>query len=151
MPLANGCNHVTVVTHDIDRFKEFYQHIFDAEVRFDQTDGTMRHAMIDVGGGFYLHPFQVPGDNLHRDGLNEIFARGHIDHFALDFSEPEAFETARRRLVAAGATNGRVRDFGAIKILAFRDPDGMEAEIALWSDGPLLTMPESRVEAFVPA
>lgn len=148
MPLSSGCNHVTVVTKDLDRFVEFYARIFDAEIRVDEVQGDLRHVMIDVGGGFCLHPFQLPETRDHAEGLPRIFQRGHIDHFALDFEDAATFETVRGRLVDAGATTGQARDFGVIKIVAFTDPDGMECEIALWKEGKALSMAESTVEAY---
>ena len=151
MPLSIGCNHVTVVTSDMDRLIAFYREIFDAELIFDQEEGHLRHAGLDLGGGFFLHPFQFPKPTSEAKGSDEMFSRGHIDHMALNFPDTDSFETARRRLVAAGASAGRVRDFGMVKILTFSDPDGMQCEIALWSDGPILTRAESSVEEFEPA
>lgn len=148
MPLSDGCNHVTMLTKDIDRFVEFYTRIFDAELRFGELEGDLRHVMIDVGGGFCLHPFELPTQDAHAEGLPDIFQRGHIDHFALDFVDAEDFETARRRLFEAGATTGQVRDFGVIKVLSFTDPDHMECEIALWKEGKPLTMAQSTVEPY---
>lgn len=148
MPLSAGCNHVTIVTKDLDRFVEFYTRIFEAEIKVDEVQGDLRHVMIDVGGGFCLHPFQLPEAGDHATGLPRIFQRGHIDHFALDMQDAETFETIRGRLFDAGATTGQVRDFGVIKILAFNDPDGMECEIALWKEGKARSMDESTVEAY---
>ena len=54
MPLSAGCNHVTIVTKDLDRFVEFYTRIFEAEIKVDEVQGDLRHVMIDVGGGFCL-------------------------------------------------------------------------------------------------
>ena len=44
----------------------------------------------------------------------------------------------RRRMMARGATDGFVTDFGHALSLFFRDPDGLEGEVLLWvrSDGP---------------
>jgi len=138
MPLSDGCNHVTVITGDMDRFIAFYTGIFEATIRADLTEGPLRHALLDLGGGFCLHPFQLAEGNPHSAALPEIFARGHIDHFAVNFSDPHAFETVRGRLVAAGASEGRLADFGAVRLIEFTDPDGMTGEIAIRGDGPVL-------------
>ena len=148
MTLSNGINHVTIVTEDLDRFVDFYTGIFDAEIRVDEINGDVRHVMLDVGGGFCLHPFELPTQTDAAKGIPTIFERGHIDHLALDFEDAESFEIARRRLFEAGCTTGQVRDFGVIKIMTFNDPDGMECEIALWKDGTPLTMAQSTVEAY---
>jgi len=151
MPLSSGCNHVTTITGDIDRLIGFYRRVFDAEVIFEQDEGDLRHAGLDLGGGFFLHPFQFRERNPNATPSDAMFHRGHIDHFALNFTRPEDFAEARRRLVAEGATAGNMRDFGMFRIVSFRDPDGMSAEIGLHADGPALTLEESSVEIFAEA
>lgn len=138
-----GFNHVALITEDMDRFIAFYTEVFEAKVHFDLDEGELRHAMLDIGGGAALHPFTVPG----RDGRgsSEMFGRGHLDHFALNCPDEETFERVRRRLVEHGACDGTVTDWGAIKTCTFRDPDGMELEIALWEDGEPLRF-EDRIE-----
>jgi hypothetical protein len=77
-----------------------------------------------------------------------MFARGHLDHFAIGFADQKSFEQVRHRLVEYDASSGRVRDFGNIQVISFQDPDGMECELALWTDGPALSMADSRIENF---
>ena len=43
----------------------------------------------------------------------------------------EAFHQIRDRLMARGATDGFVTDFGHILRLFFRDPDGMDGEVCV--------------------
>ena len=43
----------------------------------------------------------------------------------------EAFEEIRRRLMARGAADDFVTDFGPILSMFFRDPDGLEAEVCV--------------------
>ena len=148
MALSNGCNHVTIVTQDLDRFIDFYTKCFDAEVRVDLDEGALRHALIDMGADFCLHPFQGTWPSEHKDGLPEMFKRGHVDHFAINVPSPASFETLRKRLVECGASDGRIRDFGMVQVMSFQDTDGMECEIALWKEGKLLTMEESRTEDY---
>ena len=126
MPLSSGCNHVTIVTKDIDQLIDFYRRNFDAEVRLDLDEGELRHALIDLGQGFSLHPFQLRDQNQHAEALPDMFSRGHIDHFAIDFADEESFEEVRRRLVAEGASQGQTRDFGMVQVMVFEDPDGMQ-------------------------
>lgn len=143
MPLASGCNHVTFLTQDIDRSIAFYTRIFEAEVRLDLSEGPLRHALIDVGGGFCLHPFEFVGTPDDAAGSPEMFRRGHLDHFAIDIADRAVFDTVARRLLAEGATTGRVRSFGMVEILTFTDPDGMECEIGHWTAGSALSMADS--------
>ena len=103
--------------------------------------------MIDLGG-FSLHPFQFKDGNSNAAASPKLFDRGHIDHLAIKFDDPTAFELARKRLVDAGVSDGKLTDFGIIRLVQFKDPDGMGCEIAIWSDGSPLTLAESREEAY---
>jgi catechol 2,3-dioxygenase-like lactoylglutathione lyase family enzyme len=134
MALLTGINHVATLTADLDRLIGFYTEVFDAEVTLDMTEGGLRHAMIDLGGGACLHPFQIEG-NSHGTGSGAIFDRGHMDHLALNVADEATFELLRARLVEAGASDGTVTDFGNVKSVWFLDPDGFGSEIALWRDG----------------
>lgn len=139
MPVTVGAHHLTLFTHDMDRFIRFYGEIFDAETKFDLSEpgpggGTLRHSLIDVGGGFALHPFQMPEPTGYEDGSMQMGKRGHIDHLALKVDDEECLQEVRRRLVKAGASDGTITDFGAIRLVAFKDPDGMEGEVARWTN-----------------
>ena len=58
-----------------------------------------------------------------------MFGRGRLDHLGLRAPTLEAFDEIRSRLMAAGATDGFVTDFGPKLSLFFRDPDRMECEV----------------------
>lgn len=151
MPLAAGCNHIAMHTQDLDRLIAFYEEVFDAEVTVDMQEGPIRHALVDLGGGFCLHPFQHADGSSHAAGSNAMFDRGHLDHLAIDVGDVETFQLLRTRLVDAGASDGTITDFGAVRCVWFEDPDGMGAEIAIWSDGDPLAFGDRRQERFVPA
>jgi catechol 2,3-dioxygenase-like lactoylglutathione lyase family enzyme len=46
-------------------------------------------------------------------------------------ASPEAFATIRRRLIDKAASDGTVNDFGAVRSIFFRDPDGLEGEVLI--------------------
>jgi catechol 2,3-dioxygenase-like lactoylglutathione lyase family enzyme len=148
MVLSAGINHVAMLTCDIDAFITFYTEVFDAVLVDDLDEGQLRHAFIDLGGGATLHPFQIP-DNPHAAGSAAMFRRGHLDHFAINVDDPASFEELRRRLVARRATDGTVTDFGSLRTVSFCDPDGFEAEIALWQQHRLLRFDERIQEPYV--
>lgn len=52
-----------------------------------------------------------------------------INH--VEAASAEVFDEVRTRLLARGATDGFVTDFGPILSLFFRDPDGLEAEVCV--------------------
>lgn len=144
MPLTSGINHVASVTADLDRLVEFYERVFEAEVRAEVEEGPVRHALIDLGGGMTLHPFQIAG--RPPDEAAEMFQRGHLDHVALNVDNVGTFEVLRRRLVDCGASDGTATDFGMVRTVAYRDPDGWWGEIAHWKGGEPLPLDEAIVE-----
>jgi len=147
MPLTTGVHHVALVTSDLDRLIEFYVSVFEAKLNTNVEEGGLRHAMLDLGGGFALHPFFV-GDNPHAAATAAMFGRGHLDHVALKVDGTATFETLRRRLVECGASDGTITDFGTVRTVTYRDPDGWEGEIAQWQAGKLLTYDKRIHEPF---
>jgi catechol 2,3-dioxygenase-like lactoylglutathione lyase family enzyme len=122
MTALAGFHHVSVRTPDVDRLVEFYRSVFDASVLHESTDDQgRRSSFIDVGGGAFLH--------AHEEPAGPIAGRAPIDHVALHAPTRDVFLECRRRAMEAGATDGRVRDFGAAWELKFRDPDGTEADL----------------------
>ncbi|MDP9458778.1 MAG: VOC family protein [Actinomycetota bacterium] len=129
-----GLHHVALVTEDLDRLTGFYRDVFDADIGFVMEEDGVRRAMIDLGSGAALHPFEI-ADNPNGRGLPGPFVRGHIDHLALNVPDPDTFEALRDRLVEAGVSDGTVTDFGSVRSVSFQDPDGADCEIAIWCHG----------------
>jgi catechol 2,3-dioxygenase-like lactoylglutathione lyase family enzyme len=144
--LTAGLNHIALLTSDLDRLIGFYVSVFDAKVTFDlgEPEQNLRHAMIDLGRGAALHPFEIV-DSPHAAGLPGMFERGHLDHIAVNATDRDAFEELRRRLVRAGVSDGAITDFGAVCTVSFEDPDGCYGEVALWREGSLLTFDQRRL------
>ena len=131
--LVDGIHHVAFLTSDLDRLIGFYERIFDAQVIFEREDSGVRHALIEIGPHTTLHPFEVGADDV--TGRQPMFARGRLDHVALNAESREAFLEVRRRLIAEGAhatENGLVTDMGGgVWSISFHDPDGMWGEV-MW-------------------
>jgi len=131
MTALAGIHHVSILTTDMARLLDFYGKVFDAHAVLESTDdGGVRSLLIDVGGGDYLHAHEAPGGQIALAG-GAKYGRGPVDHVALRAPTREAFLEFRRRALAAGATDGRVRDFGAAWELKFHDPDGTEGDL-IW-------------------
>jgi hypothetical protein len=64
-----------------------------------------------------------------------MFGRGRVDHFALLVRDAASLEALRERLVALGASDGVITDFGVMRVLNFTDPDGLDVELAHWVGG----------------
>lgn len=131
MALLDGVHHLATLTADMDRLIAFYEEVFDAQLLLDMEEEGLRHAFIELGPNTVLHPFQISGTGVPQ-GSVPMFARGRLDHFALNASSEEAFRELRRRVIAAGAGDGTVTDVGPILSLTYVDPDGAEHEVT-WS------------------
>jgi catechol 2,3-dioxygenase-like lactoylglutathione lyase family enzyme len=127
-----GFHHVGMLTTDLDRLLDFYRTVFDAAPVFYSTQDGVRSALIEVGGGGFLHAFEVPEGGIPLAGRPK-YHRGQLDHIALAAPTQGVFRSLRRGAMEAGASDGRVRDFGAAWGLKFRDPDGMEGDL-MWAD-----------------
>lgn len=127
--LLNGLNHVGTLTNDSEALHEFYREVFDATVSRDgQEEPGVRLSFIDIGPKTQLNVFEIEGNaEAHRQ--KPMFGRGRIDHLGLQAASLEAFEEIRRRLIARGAADEFVTDFGPVLSLFFTDPDGLEGEV----------------------
>jgi catechol 2,3-dioxygenase-like lactoylglutathione lyase family enzyme len=128
--LLSGFNHVAVLTADSERFVRFYGEVFGATHEVLQDADGFRMTMVHVGPMAELNVFEVAG-NTEAERQVPMFGRGRLDHLALQAADLEAFDEVRDRLVARGASDGFVTDFGPILSLFFRDPDGLEAEVCV--------------------
>jgi catechol 2,3-dioxygenase-like lactoylglutathione lyase family enzyme len=129
--LLNGFNHVALITNDTDRLASFYGEVFDAEVDGKlQENEHVRLTFIRVGESAELNVFEVVG-NTEAERQTPMFGRGRIDHLGLQAASLEAFEEIRNRLMARGAADDFVTDFGPVLSVFFRDPDGLEGEVCV--------------------
>jgi catechol 2,3-dioxygenase-like lactoylglutathione lyase family enzyme len=127
--LLDGINHVAVLTRDTERLSRFYTHVFDAPPArsVEQQPGFML-SLIDIGDGRELNVFEIEG-NAEVNRQTPMFGRGRLDHLGLQAASLDAFEEIRRRLIALGAADDFVTDFGPYLSLFFVDPDGLEGEV----------------------
>ena len=132
MTVLGGLNHAAVLTTDLNRLLAFYRTVFDAEPVLESSEDGVRSVLIDVGGGGFVHAYEVPTGQIPLAGRPK-YQRGQIDHIGLAAPTREAFLAIRRRAMELGATDGRVRDFGTAWGMKFRDPDGMPGDL-MWTD-----------------
>jgi len=134
--LTTGFNHVAVLTNDTERLKEFYTSVFDAEILAEppgppgERAGDVRMTIVQVGPTAELNVFEIKG-NAEAARQTPMFGRGRLDHLALMAESVDAFETIRDRLIARGAADEFVTDFGPLLSIFFRDPDGLECEVCV--------------------
>lgn len=128
--LLSGINHVAVLTGDTGRFLEFYGGVFDATHEVIEEGDGFTLTLVWIGPTAELNVFELR-DNTEHERQVPMFGRGRLDHLALEAASLDAFDEVRRRLLARGATDGFVTDFGHVLSLFFRDPDGLEAEVCV--------------------
>ena len=127
--LLNGVNHVALLTQDTERLSRFYTDIFDApSARTVEQQPGFKLSLIDIGEGCELNVFEIVG-NAEAGRQTPMFGRGRLDHIGLQAASLEAFEEIRRRLMACGAAEEFVTDFGPVFSVFFVDPDGLEGEV----------------------
>ena len=127
--LLDGVNHVAVLTGNTERLSRFYTDIFDAPpARTIEQQPGFKLSLIDIGDGRELNVFEIDG-NVEAERQTPMFGRGRLDHVGLQASSLAAFEEIRRRLMACGAADDFVTDFGPVLSLFFIDPDGLEGEV----------------------
>ena len=128
--LLSGIDHVAILTGDTSRFLEFYEQVFEAShVVVDEQDG-FKLTIVHVGATSELNVFELGGNTEHERQV-PMFGRGRLDHLALHAASLESFDEIRDRLMARGASDGFVTDFGPGLSLFFVDPDGLEAEVCV--------------------
>ena len=110
--LLDGVNHVAVITDDTARFVQFYEAVFEAKVSYQQDIGPGTITMVDIGARTELNVFEVRGEGAPELTRGSMFSHGPVDHIGLQASDRDAFVEIRRRLMACGASDGFVTDFG---------------------------------------
>ena len=129
--LLDGFNHVAILTSDTERFVSFYNEVFGATVMGEMRMGDAGVlTFVDVGGQREINLFEV-SDNTEAKRQTPMFGRGRLDHLGLQAANLEAFDEIRRRLMARGAADDFVTDFGPVLSIFFRDPDGLEGEVCV--------------------
>jgi catechol 2,3-dioxygenase-like lactoylglutathione lyase family enzyme len=130
--LVDGFNHVAVMTADTDRLVAFYRDVFGATDQLVEEQEGFRLTIVNVGPEAELNVFEMAG-NTESERQVPMFGRGRLDHMALRTPTLEAFDEVRNRLMACGASDGFVTDFGHVLSIFFRDPDGLESEVCVAS------------------
>ena len=132
MPISSGFNHVATLTSDMDRTVRFYEQVFEGVVSFtmEKTDDHPYMRIVELGGGAALNVFETTTEEIIGERRRQG-GRGAIDHFAIAVADRSVLDEVRTRLLASEAEEvGEVQRLGGIWSLYFRDPDGMELEVA---------------------
>jgi catechol 2,3-dioxygenase-like lactoylglutathione lyase family enzyme len=128
--LLNGFNHLAVVTGDTAAFVSFFEEVFEAEAVGSMEPMGAKLTFVKIGDDVEFNVFEVPG-NTEAQRQTPMLGRGRLDHFGLQAASLEAFEEIRRRLIARGAADEFVTDFGQVLSMFFTGPDGLEGEVCV--------------------
>lgn len=134
--LIHSLNHAAIQTDDLGRFLDFYCGVLGLEHVFSEDSPSLRHAIVRCGPQSWLHPFQM-STTAAAPAREKSTGRARLDHIALTVGTAKAFSDLRRRLMACGASDGRIDDLGSFQTMSFEDPDGMRVELTLIVDGSL--------------
>jgi catechol 2,3-dioxygenase-like lactoylglutathione lyase family enzyme len=133
---VTGFNHLAVLTADLERLVAFYCDVLGGEPADVPAQPGTRARAVRFGPTSALVVLEVDG-NPHTDGRGDELRRGHLDHVGFEVPTAAALEAVRQRLVACGASDGRIGDYGALVTVGFTDPDGMATEVC-WLRDPAL-------------
>jgi catechol 2,3-dioxygenase-like lactoylglutathione lyase family enzyme len=133
-----GFSHVGLSTLDLDKTREFYEHVMGFEVVIAdifkiKKGGRIRHIFFDTGRDqllAFMEPQRVPGIPVEYDaGINRgLGVPAAFYHFAFEAGSLPALEDKRRELIAKGVQVTEVVDHGWAKSIYFKDPNGVSLE-----------------------
>jgi glyoxylase I family protein len=124
---ARGIHHAALICSDVEQTIEFYQGLLGfplIELVENRDYPGSSHFFFDLGNSTLLGFFDFPGLGLEpgREAL------GTVQHIAISV-EPSRHAELRARLDAEGIRYGGP-DQGIEESLYFRDPDGIQIELA---------------------
>ena len=112
-------HHAAIFTADYAATAGFYRDVFGA----DAAEECAQPSVVRIGG-IVLHVFE-------RDGIRADWSPARLHHIALEAGDLDEFVGVRDRLLARGACDEQVIDFGVgahLSLLA-TDPDGGMLEV----------------------
>ena len=132
--LLKGLNHVAVITNDATRLNDFYQEVFEAEILRDGSEFPDGRAPASPSSRSATGPSST---SSRSRGTPRPTARRRCSAAAGSITwrcrrrRCRTSRTIRERLMARGAADDFVTDFGPMLSLFFRDPDGLECEVCV--------------------
>lgn len=117
--------HVAVTVTDIDRGREWYSKLFDAQPVLDEDTGSFYHVVWALDGGSLFGIHTHPREN-DQPQFSEF--RTGLDHVAFAVDSRQELETWQQRLEELGIEHGGIVDAPYGSGLSFRDPDNLPLE-----------------------
>lgn len=123
MPVLADVHHLSLSVRDLARSTAWYGKVLGLEVSREVQGKSFQRAILRVPGGV-----PVLGLTRHDDNAGDSFSevRTGIDHVAFGVVSPEELDVWAQRFEAAGVLYSRPRP----GLVVFRDPDGIQLELA---------------------
>ena len=147
----SGIHHLALVCKDMDRTVNFYTHVLGMPLTktIELPDGGGKHYFFDCGGGDQLAFFWFPDGpaSVPDEEFQRITATpGTMNHVAFNVAS-DKIEECRERLLALGIectevvnhddserkVSEEISSSTFVRSIYFKDPDGMQLEIACWA------------------
>jgi glyoxylase I family protein len=120
-----GIHHIRLTVTDVARSQAFYTEVLGFRVaRQIPTGALLAQGSIVLG----LGPAPDPAAAPPADRFDEN--RVGLDHLSFGVASYADLETALAVLDARGVPHGAIKDIGLAHVLAFRDPDNIQLELA---------------------
>lgn len=132
MGLANGVNHLAIVTKDIKRQIEFFTQVVGAELEaLYWMHGATRtfHGFIKLSDSSSIAFVQGPSSGI-VEGERPGLAPGQMQHVALNVDTEEELLAIRDRIRAAGYSIAGPIDHGFCKSIYMAAPDNISLEFS---------------------
>ena len=133
-----GFSHLGMSTLDLDKTRDFYEHILGFKpVRCDtikiKEGGQIRHIFFDTGRDqllAFMEAREVPGVPAEYDaGINRgLGVPSAFYHFAFEAGTEAGLEAKRQELLDKGVAVSEVTDHDWAKSIYFKDPNGIQLE-----------------------
>ncbi|MDP9068185.1 MAG: VOC family protein [Actinomycetota bacterium] len=121
-----GISHVALTVTDLDRSREFYGRLLEADPIVDEDAGGFYHVVYALEGGTLLGLHTHPTTN-DQPRFSEF--RSGLDHLAFGVSSRAELEKWVSRLDELGIDHGGIVDAPYGSGLSFRDPDNIALEL----------------------
>ena len=138
-----GFSHIGLSTLDLDRTREFYEHVLGFKpVRCDilkvKEGGQIRHIFFDTGRDqllAFMEARGVPGVPAQYDaGINRgLGVPNAFYHFAFEAGSEAGLCEKRNELIARGVEVSDVVDHDWAKSIYFKDPNGIQLEFCCFT------------------